>query len=193
MREAIGGNWLFQIVIVFVLLFTGFMCLTINHTKAFNVKNTIIKTIEREQGLDLGNTKDDEGIKQIISYLQETGYRTTGKCPDGWVGIDRDGNSVANNPAFCIKESTFGNGELATISNYYSIIVFYQLDLPIFNEVFNFKVTGDTKVMKSSFKHNGVYQINGNSICREYKNGKPISEEKSCSYYQGRKIYRVGE
>ena len=49
MREAIGGTWLFQIVIVFILLFTGFMCLTINRSKAFNVKDQIIQTIQINQ------------------------------------------------------------------------------------------------------------------------------------------------
>ena len=51
MREAIGGTWIFQIVIFFILLFTGYMCMSINHSKAFNVKNTIIKEIERAEGV----------------------------------------------------------------------------------------------------------------------------------------------
>ena len=53
MREAIGGTWLFQIVIVFILLFTGYMCLSINHSKAYNVKSEILEIIERYNGIDL--------------------------------------------------------------------------------------------------------------------------------------------
>ena len=51
MREAIGGTWLFQIVIVFILLFTGFLCLSINRSKAFNVKDQIIQTIQSYNGI----------------------------------------------------------------------------------------------------------------------------------------------
>ena len=41
MKESIGGTALFQITIVFLLLFTGVMCITINHSKAFAVKDEI--------------------------------------------------------------------------------------------------------------------------------------------------------
>ena len=46
MKEAMGGVPLFEIVVVFILLFTGIMCLTINHSKAFAVKDEIINIIE---------------------------------------------------------------------------------------------------------------------------------------------------
>ena len=157
MREAIGGTWLFQIVIFFVLLFTGYMCLTINHSKAFNVKNMIIKSIEREEGLDLSNPLSDPSVEKIVTYLKETSYRTTGNCPTGYTGFNRDGALDSRNSAFCIqKVVTRSDGDLPDMS-YYRVVVFYQLDLPIFNEVFNFKVTGDTKLLNTSYTRNGFY------------------------------------
>lgn len=161
MREAIGGTWLFQIVIVFVLLFTGFMCLTINHSKAFNVKNTIIKTIEREEGVNLDVPGSDPAISKIVSYLQEASYRTTGNCPADvkdaanniiahYYGFDRNGNLNNAKPAFCIAKVKTRAGEEFPDMSYYRVVVFYQLDLPIFNEVFNFRVTGDTKLIDVS-------------------------------------------
>lgn len=150
MREAIGGTWLFQIVIFFVLLFTGYMCLTINHSKAFNVKNNIINTIEREEGVDLNNPENDEAIKKIVTYLKDNSYRTTGKCPDDYVGFNRDGKLDSRNSAFCLKEQEARSGSELPAMSYYRIIVFYQLDLPIFRSVFEFRVSGDTKIMTSS-------------------------------------------
>lgn len=154
MREAIGGTWIFQIVVFFVLLFTGFMCLSINHSKAFNVKNSIVKTIEREEGIDLNNPEEDPAIEKIVEYLKQTSYRTTGKCPsDEYMGYDRNGKIDSNHPAFCIaKKDTRTGGDMPDMS-YYQIVVFYQLDLPIFRSVFNFRVTGDTKIIMHS---NGV-------------------------------------
>lgn len=165
MREAIGGTWLFQIVIFFVLLFTGYMCLSINHSKAFNVKNTIIKTIEREEGINLDNPDRDDAIKKIVEYLEKASYRTTGKCPKGYEGFNRSGKKDSRNSAFCIRKQSIYEGSPDNVGNntyaldwiddvkefpdqsYYRVVVFYQLDLPIFNEAFNFKVTGDTRII----------------------------------------------
>ena len=155
MREAIGGTWIFQIVIFFILLFTGYMCLSINHSKAFNVKNTIVKAIEREEGVNLSNPDSDPAIRQIVEYLKETSYRTTGKCPDGYTGYNRDGKIDSRNSAFCLKaQAARGNvpdryGEIP-VMNYYRVVVFYQLDLPIFRSIFEFRVSGDTKIISHS-------------------------------------------
>ncbi len=150
MREAIGGTWIFQIVIFFVLLFTGYMCLTINHTKAFNVKDTIVKEIERQEGVALNNPDSDEGIQKIVDYLKSASYRTTGKCPNGYNGYNRDGHIDSRNSAFCIGKQNVHSGSDMPDMAYYRVIVFYQLDLPIFRSVFNFKVSGDTKIISRS-------------------------------------------
>ena len=47
MREAIGGTWIFSIVIVFIVLFTSFLAISVNYSKAFRVKNGIINIIEK--------------------------------------------------------------------------------------------------------------------------------------------------
>ena len=72
MREAIGGTWLFQIVIVFILLFTGFLCLSINRSKAFNVKDQIIQTIQSYNGIDLTDEYsegDESRLTDIVSCI----------------------------------------------------------------------------------------------------------------------------
>ncbi len=144
MREAIGGTWIFQIVVFFVLLFTGFMCLSINHSKAFNVKNNIVKEIERQEQVN------DTAIANIVEYLQKAGYRTTGRCPDEYNGYNRDGQIDSRNSAFCIAPVQARGGADMPNMQYYKVIVFYQLDLPIFRSVFNFSVSGDTKILSHS-------------------------------------------
>ena len=176
MKEAIGGTWLFQIVIAFILLFTGYICLSINHTKAYNVKNNIVESIERAEGIDLSvdANSGEETIKKISNYLKEASYRTTGNCPDNYQPYNRDGIKDEHNAAFCINEVETGSGDFPSMK-YYRVIVFYQLDLPLFNQVFNFKVTGDTKKINSSYQENGFYRIGPDSMCQEYKNGKKTS------------------
>ena len=160
MREAIGGTWLFQIVIIFILLFTGFMCLSINRSKAKKKKNQIIQTIQSYNGINLNQNYEDgdEGpLADIVSYITANSYRTTGEIPtdhDNYVCYSRDGRQVNSNPVFCIArvnavqdaQSSSSYDELPNMY-YYHVVVFYQLDLPVFHELFNFKVVGDTKIL----------------------------------------------
>ncbi len=167
MREAIGGTWIFQIVVFFILLFTGFMCLSINQSKAYNVKSSMIDAIERNNGINLsGIQTGDQAMEEIVASLKDRAYRTTGKCPNSvadpftgelipYVGFDRDGNLSSTNSAFCIASFRADDvqpqevPELPTMT-YYRIIVFYQLDLPVFHDLFNFSLRGDTKVISVS-------------------------------------------
>ena len=170
MKEAMGGISLFQIVVVFLLLFTGVMCLTINHSKAFGVKDEIINILETDTLASHGITHNyeinDETVSDIINHLNEVGYRITGKCPDGdWVGYDRNGTQVSDNASFCIRavnvsqvyhddiDEKCSNGKCNTTYDdfpsmiYYDVALFYQLDLPIVNQMFNLKLYGSTKVL----------------------------------------------
>lgn len=170
MKEAIGGVSLFQIVIVLLLVFTGVMCLTINHSKAFGVKDEIINILETDILANANKVNDyelgDSTVKSVIEHLNEVGYRITGDCPnDNWIGYDRNGVIVTNNASFCIKAVSVSdayyddsskkcsNGKCHTTQGdypkmiYYDVILFYQLDVPVIKDVMNFKLYGSTKVI----------------------------------------------
>lgn len=170
MREAIGSTWLFQIVIVFILLFTGYMCLSINHSKAFAIKDDIIEIIERNNGIDLNKDakNGNRTLREIAARLQTAGYRTNGNCSrlsEGnnggfgvWHGFDREGNASSDHATFCIRRmNVSGNIQTRTNDNamveelpetvYYQVEVFYQLDLPVLNHLMSFSLKGDTRII----------------------------------------------
>lgn len=166
MKEAIGGISIFQIVIVFILLFTGIMCLTINQSKAFSVKDEIITIIENDWTYIQNYELSTETIEKVANHLVEAGYRITGKCPDdSWTGYTRNGQETKSNPAFCIKANNVTEAfhsdlrdkcknNLCEITSedypamvYYDIVLFYQLDIPVLNDIMNFKIQGSTKVL----------------------------------------------
>ncbi|MBE6161216.1 MAG: hypothetical protein E7158_03250 [Firmicutes bacterium] len=171
MREAIGGTWLFNIVIFFILLFAGYMCLSINYSKAFNVKDKIINEIERNGGVknkndgtDKGISKKDFAIKSISDYMKEVGYRSSGPCDKTIYkaddkksfGCDRDGVCSAVNPnkkyAYCLREVTYDEAYKYydndfIYASYYQVEVFYQLDLPVIRSFFDLNIKGDTKML----------------------------------------------
>ena len=163
MKEAVGGVSLFQIVILFILLFTAIMCLTINNANAFQIKDEITNIIE----LNDGNILDSKGNlnTQIKDAITGSSYRTSGHCDDGYIGYDRDGNKVnaGERASVCIKcinvttdvdsylKTTLGSGNVATQGQvngyYYQVVVFYQLDIPVVNQVYDFKTKGETKII----------------------------------------------
>lgn len=141
MKESIGTTYLFQIVIVFVLLFTGYLCLSINYSRSYAVKNSIVHAIEREKG------DNEKSQKLIANYLQKVGFRTTGNCPNEYIAYDSKGQTQGpgGKGVYCVQEvvSQEASAQLPRRS-YFRVVVFYKLDLPIFNSVFSFKNYGDT-------------------------------------------------
>lgn len=152
MRESIGGAWLFTLVISFILLFTGFLCVAVNYNKAFKVKNEVIDYIEREEGLTLGTTgkTGDAGgsIELINTFLKQNGYASIGKCENGWMGVSSlDGNaeSVSSDKKYyyCVQKKSV-NDSSNKYKSYYKVRVFFKFELPIFGDFTTFHVDGET-------------------------------------------------
>ncbi len=165
MKESISVTTIFQIVILFILLFTAIMCLTINNSNAFGVKDEILNIIENNNGNYLN--EDNSGLsEEIVDAISAAAYRTTGVCEDGYTGYERNGQPVGNGEraSVCIKEvnvtdslKDYINSELGgsqyvaqgdfVNGSYYQIVLFYQLDLPVIRQVYNFQTKGETKII----------------------------------------------
>ena len=145
MREAIGGTWLFTIVLVFIVLFSSFLALSINYSKAFKVKNGIVNIIEKNEGLS--NDSQDE----ITKYLSNVGYLVYSKCPKNLTeqgdrtlvsGFDPYA-SDSSKYRYCVAKTEDTSGNIK--KSYYKVTVFFRVDLPILGEIFTFPITGETK------------------------------------------------
>lgn len=163
MKESVSVTVIFQIFILFVLLFTAIMCLTINNSNAFAVKDEIVNIIESNNGKYLDD--DNRNLSdEIVDLLSNASYRVTGMCGEGFTGYQRNGQQVGNNEraAVCIKEVSVTDyldnylndvldGMVATedfkSGSYYQVAVFYQLDLPIIKQIYNFQTVGETKII----------------------------------------------
>lgn len=152
MKESVGGISLFNIVIVFVVLFTGYISLSINYSKAYNVKNEIINIIRNQGGVCTSETPSSVDncynfAEQITDYFREANYRNVGVCQNNWVGYSRDGKVLgpnAKNAAFCVNAIRANSNSELPDALYYQIEAFYQLDLPIFSNIFRFSIKGET-------------------------------------------------
>ena len=144
MRESIGGAGVFQIVIVLLLLFTAYFCLSINYTSAYKVTDSINNQIIRDEGVNPTN---------ISQALSEAHYTSSGKCNQGdddqWTGFLLDGSQLYNvdaNANYCLKKIKVANSGDENMPDvvYYRIKVFFNIDVPIISS-FNFNVKADSK------------------------------------------------
>ncbi len=139
MREAIGGTWIFSIVIVFIVLFSSYLAISVNYSKAFKVKNNIISIIEQNEGLN--STAQSE----INRYLSGVGYHVYSSCDKANGEKGYGPNNKNNSYRYCVSKRTSGEGTFK--KTYYKVRVFFRLDLPILSSVFVFPVTGETKAV----------------------------------------------
>ena len=144
MREAIGGTWIFSIVIVFIVLFTSFLAISVNYSKAFKVKNGIVNIIEKREGIS------DATVDEISDYLNSVGYLVYSSCPDYVASQSNESahgfeasNTNSRKFKYCIAKTEDTNGNIK--KTYYNVTVFFRVDLPIMGEIFTFPVTGETK------------------------------------------------
>lgn len=132
MREAIGGTWIFGIVVTFIVLFSSYLAISVNYSKAFHVKNEIVSIIEKYEGFN----SSTQGA--VESYAAGYGYGVRGSCGNRGQGFDgKDGRYK-----YCIS-CTSTNDSLK--KSYYTVTVFFKLDLPVIGNIFTFPVTGTTK------------------------------------------------
>ena len=108
MRDAFGGVFMFNLLIVFIFIFVAFSAVSLTYAKAFRLKNSLISYVEEQEiiSLDL-NSEKLEGIDKILqgaSYYKtcdSIGYndgkiksaegKTVGYCHNGVVIRIKDG------------------------------------------------------------------------------------------------------
>ena len=153
MREAIGSTWIFQLVLIFILIFAAYLALTINYSKSFRIKNEVLTVIEKYEGVT------DDAFHTINNYLSASNYQEMGYCPDGWYGVKRldvgtdAGMEIANQGTryyWCLNKIS---GYHLTFKDraYYKIRLFFKFDLPVIGQVSTFDVDGQTYELDHSY------------------------------------------
>lgn len=152
MRESVGTTSTFNIVIVFTLLFAGFLSVAISYNRVFRVKNESMKIIEKYEGIS------GKSLGIINNYLKNSGYSGTGHCETGEFGVKSLQESayeaaVSNREYYYCLSSVCKDSELCSVSSgydqiYYTIRLFYRFDLPVIGRLVNFKISGQTKGIK---------------------------------------------
>lgn len=164
MKEAVGGTWLFGIVITFIIFFTTYISMSTNYAKSFKVKDEILITIEHYKGVN------SSSIGRINNYLDEVGYYASGDCNgygendnvrlgrakySDWMGFnfnqaDNSPTSNVGNVNYCIRQAVFESGDKISAhprSALYQVVVFFSLDWPVIGSLLNVRIEGETSVI----------------------------------------------
>lgn len=150
MRESIGATYIFTICLVFILLFTAYLAVSVNYSKAFKIKSYIVSQIDENREIN------KEVIDDIKSYLIAQGYTAYGKCEEinNWEltddSIDDWAPDSKGQKNVCIyrhkiSTSSSSNDDINIERYYYKVVTFFKFDIPIINTLLTFNVSGDTK------------------------------------------------
>ena len=157
MREALGGYYAYIVIVLFILVVSGFMAFTISYNKAFQMKNRAISVIEKY------NVNNDNVTTELCDYARSIGYA----ADKSFVQAAEHEGYDCKNAGWCYKvvdvvggnsdvKKSYDNGGKHAIdeytSSYVEVQTFVSIQIPIFNTLFFpnirfFRVTGATKTV----------------------------------------------
>lgn len=157
MREAMGGTWLFGIVALFIVLFSGFMAYSISYTKAFKTKNEILNYIEQAEGFTTAEIVDKKPVDRLTEdelknsiAVDARAYRLIKNY--GYSGVPE--SECANYGegqygGYCVKKKCLNDldDDNSSPKVVYQVTTFISLNVPILNVTVKLPITGETKTM----------------------------------------------
>ena len=158
MRDAYGGITSLVIMVVFLVLVSGYLAFNVNYTKAFKVKNKIISLFEQYEG-ECGESPSSKCDQEIAEYITKIGYSSPNftvdldeVCPSNAYGYcDSDcqkGYCWVKVPVERVAGSNIQDSKKRA---YYRISTQIYMDIPIINKILPglkiFEISGDTRTI----------------------------------------------
>ena len=142
MREGIGSVFLYNIVIVFIVVIFAFLAGTMSYSKAFRVNSRIINALEKYEGYNELSDTEINNVLQTLGYRVNTGGFS---CPE------REGaeavTKVTDSYEYCVYYYQIDSRHYN-----YGVLTYIYLDLPVIGRLF--KVPVYTRTAR-------IYQFNG--------------------------------
>lgn len=144
MRDGIGSIFLYNIIIVFILLVFAFLAAIMSYNKAFVINSRIVGIIEKYEGYN------DLAINDINNDLISIGYRRSGEgmknCVERSGGELQDKNTSNDGTfAYCVY---FYDPNVTGHNHYrYGVTTFISFDFPFVDVVFKLPIYSETDSM----------------------------------------------
>ena len=137
MREGIGSVFLYNIIILFVIIVFGLLSATISYYKAFKVNERLLYSLDKFEGYNRFSKEEMENFLVSIGYTYNPDSQN--ECPE-----EKDGGILirANNTSYlyCVyyysddrgsQENDELNGDREPIYYNYAVTSYIYADLPI--------------------------------------------------------------
>ncbi len=149
MRDAFGGAFMIKLLIVFIIIYIGFIAIAVNYAKAFKVKNKVIEYIEENEITNI-TTMTAQAYEEMNRYFQEElvegmNYKYGIKCPN------KETYDYCDNGILIQEHSTTGTNKKG---KYYTVTTTFGWEIPFLNVLLRFNGQNGETV-------SGVWKISG--------------------------------
>lgn len=143
MREGIGSVFLYNMIILFIIIVFGILSATLSYYKAFKVNERLLFMIDKFEGYNSLSVEEMHNFLKSIGYSSMPGNDPQSQCPES-----RDGGTLVTSRSarhlYCVyyfsddrgqNEGGSVNGDREPIYYNYAITTYIYLDLPIVNTI----------------------------------------------------------
>ena len=129
MRDAFGGAFMIKLLIVFIVIYIGFIAIALNYAKAFKVKNKVISYIEDNEITDITKMPANEFNKMQEYFdneiLGKDNYMTTISCTTKTGTVEYCQNGIR-----IVKHTPSGSNKEG---EYYTVSTAFGWQIPFLN------------------------------------------------------------
>lgn len=129
MRESIGSTFLYNMIIIFIVIVFAILAATLTYYKAYKVNTRVITSIEKYEGYnDLARTEIDNTLT-TIGYMFKEGT----KCP-----TKKNGGTLETEDKkfrYCVYYSKEDSKHYS-----YGVITYITIDIPIVNRALSIPI-----------------------------------------------------
>lgn len=141
MKESLGSTFLYNIIIIFIVVVFAILAATLTYYKAFKINTSIINSIEKYEGYN------ELAVSEINNTLTTIGYMNKGahKCP-----TTKNGGTLEPEDQryrYCVYYFDEDDNHYS-----YGVITYITIDIPIVNMFLQIPIYT---------KSNLIYRFNG--------------------------------
>jgi len=129
MKESFGSVFLYNVIILFIIITFSFLAGTLSYMKAFKVNSRIINAIEKYEGYNMASAVEIESILSTLGYKQESptcGVRNNAEAMPQ-IGV--------NTYLYCVYHHDYDSDPTLKQKDYYGVVTYMYFDFPIVGNV----------------------------------------------------------
>ena len=137
MRDAFGGAFMIQLLIVFMIIYVGFTAVALNYAKAFKAKNLIVEYLEEHEISNLENLPAQEE-SDMFDYFQteivgKLGYVYPTKICNN---VNQEKNRCYEDIGILIEQIEPNKDQRNKLGVYYKVTTYFGFQLPFFDRLY---------------------------------------------------------